>query len=1494
MNKILITILVLSILIMSGCTLVGQAGRAPAKDIKKISNQGIIELNQKLAQEGGLWTATENKFTGQSTEELKQMLGLNIDNWDEIEANRDDSENYKGTRYNLPDEFDWRDQHGQDYVSPIRDQQSCGSCWAFATQAVLEANANIFYNNPDLDYNLSEQDLVSCFAGDGCSGIYTSEFPDLLDYIVDVKTCTETCFPYVAENSVCSDKCANWQDDAVGITSWETVPLTTDEIKNALVTKGPLITAMLVYGDLHAYDGGVYYPTSNIFLGGHAIAIIGYGQYSDGLEYWIIRNSWGDDWGENGTFRILMGYSGIDSMMVHAIDSPNPAIPEQVLCNDDDFDGYCYWGTGSKPASCPACDDFVEDCDDSDNSIFQNCGMLAFSYGTLEITSVPDGAEVYIKDVASGNYFYRGNTPLTLSLDPGTRDVRIVEESYYDYETSVEIVQDETVYLDATLLERAEIFSPEDEQLVKSGPGQTLEIVGTVPNHSNFQHYTIEYGIGEEPVQWYADGITLTGGGTNPVYEGTLGYWDLSSVTDASYYTIRLTFYGDEQYQDFVRVFFDSTLKTGYPIDAGSVPFNGDLLVADFDHDGDEEIMFPTLNWRINMLNIDGSSVSGWPVQLPSLDYISYADKILLSAEDIDGDNDLEIFILRRNILFSSPIVINAEIYAYHHDGTPVSGWPKTVLLQNTNGGNAYTQYPLVVSDLDNDGEHELIVPVRESKDLFILDESGNVIRQITSDYIYSPVSLGNLDDDDDLEFVFLTLDGSNPTSFTTRMLRAYNLDGTPVDGWPVDLTYLDETDPRDSYRMAPAIGDIDNDGSDEVAITAASYLLVFNKDGTIQEGNWPINEFPSSGGPISLADIDGDSFLELVYNVANQGETKAYNYDGTVVDGWPKQYNYLEEPGKLINFPIIGDVNSDGEVETIVIGSNYIKDLDNVFSMHIIKGNTDPLYGWPKPTGMSHKTWGGTYQYSPVITDLEKDGKIDLLWLTQSSSLVAWEFDEGDSAYYNGWPMGYHDIQRTGYYRGFCADEDGDNYFGFDSAECPQGTDCDDSDANINPGVLDYCGDGIDMNCDELDCADCYVMVPPEGCDCTGDICAFGEYCCEGVCQPDGCNPECVQQPAEGYGITQGAEDCPGYENYAVTSLADSGPGTLRDALSEGCRYITFAVEGTIELQSMLLVNYDYMTIDATNAPGSGITITANPGFTNSDLMQILNGKQVVLKNLRFRNKPTASIGADLFVRPSAANVLIDHCSFTGSAYYNFYLDGAKNVTVQYSIIGNNQKNVYLRNGINLSFHHNLLVSGQSYNPQVYSTSYFDLVNNVMYDWNSIDTYPGTYIRSAAQGNLIKNYYLPGAQSNLQNTVYISGSSVYMSGNEIPPECTTTGTTEIPFSTPAVTTYPAEENFNIVLNEAGACPRDSTDQALIESVPGYEPYSCEQLGGEEVFCGEIFGDCGFVGEPVCCGDETGEYVIGTRCCDAPNDIIKNGRCEKKQKPVLKSEIAQP
>ena len=267
-------------------TIVGMA--AANDEIESIQN-----INSEIKNQGANWTAGTTSMSWRTTAE-KQLLSLP----DPIPTPRKAPITApKGVRYDAA--FDWRNKDGKNWVTPVRSQGSCGSCWAFSAIGAVESAVLIYTNEIDID--LSEQHLISsCCSAGSCSG----GWPDwALDYVRDTGVPDETCFPNIAKNCGC-DPCAGWQDRAWQITNHVYVQPTKEDFKFALQKYGPMSVVLTVPDDWYCYREGVYTPVMDVGWANHAVLLVGWDD-SDGC--WIIKNSWGQGWGESGYARVKYG-----------------------------------------------------------------------------------------------------------------------------------------------------------------------------------------------------------------------------------------------------------------------------------------------------------------------------------------------------------------------------------------------------------------------------------------------------------------------------------------------------------------------------------------------------------------------------------------------------------------------------------------------------------------------------------------------------------------------------------------------------------------------------------------------------------------------------------------------------------------------------------------------------------------------------------------------------------------------------------------------------------------------------------------------------------------------------------------------------------------------------------------------------------------------------------------------------------------------------------
>uniref|UniRef100_H2ZLT0 Dipeptidyl peptidase 1 n=1 Tax=Ciona savignyi TaxID=51511 RepID=H2ZLT0_CIOSA len=238
----------------------------------------------------------------------------------------------------FPESFDWRNVNGQNFVSPVRNQGSCGSCYAFASMAMLEARIRIATNNTQTPV-FSPQEVVSCSQyAQGCAG----GFPFLIagKYAHDFGVVEEQCYPYLGKDT---DKCEPAMVDCKRhyVAKYEYVggyygACSEEKMIEDLVAFGPIAVAIEVYPDFQQYKSGIYHhvtsvernsPPFNPFeLTNHAVLVVGYGaDPSSGEKYWIVKNSWGESWGEKGFVRIRRG---VDEIAISSLAQQSFPIPE--------------------------------------------------------------------------------------------------------------------------------------------------------------------------------------------------------------------------------------------------------------------------------------------------------------------------------------------------------------------------------------------------------------------------------------------------------------------------------------------------------------------------------------------------------------------------------------------------------------------------------------------------------------------------------------------------------------------------------------------------------------------------------------------------------------------------------------------------------------------------------------------------------------------------------------------------------------------------------------------------------------------------------------------------------------------------------------------------------------------------------------------------------------------------------------------------------------
>ena len=248
---------------------------------------------------------SKNKFCNYSKQEFrKTFLGLS--------AKPISTHNlfYGGYDPTTPIQIDWSKTGA---VTGVKDQGACGSCWAFSATGDMEGTA---FTKFGVKRNLSEQNLVDCVVGDfACQGGLPS---DAFDYVIQNGIQSEFEYKYTAESDICK---YNKDISVFKIDSWVHLPENETLLASYVYQNGPVsigINANL----MQFYDRGIITNVTECDPDSldHGVLIVGYGEYRK-IKYWKVKNSWGDNWGEHGYFRIIRGKGacGLNKMVTHSI-----------------------------------------------------------------------------------------------------------------------------------------------------------------------------------------------------------------------------------------------------------------------------------------------------------------------------------------------------------------------------------------------------------------------------------------------------------------------------------------------------------------------------------------------------------------------------------------------------------------------------------------------------------------------------------------------------------------------------------------------------------------------------------------------------------------------------------------------------------------------------------------------------------------------------------------------------------------------------------------------------------------------------------------------------------------------------------------------------------------------------------------------------------------------------------------------------------------------
>jgi len=355
-------------------------------------NAKLQHINSVLAQKEITWGAGKTSLSELSYNEKKNLFGGVLPNLAGFEyyvsgiyimQGYNPKNNPTSSRNNFVSEFDWRNRHGKNWITPAKNQLPCNSCWVFAPIGAVEAYTNLYFNRL-LNLDLSEQEILSCGGGNWICENAGSQ-TTTLNYIKNSGVVNDMCLPYNTTYPPCSVKCSN-PDEKIKIENfWIFNPsiTTPDDLKKLIIQ----------------------YPISyNIKSWRHAVGLVGYKTIQEGdkilllpdlrtvtitsgdpligSDAWIMKNSQGPGWGNNGFAYVVGNWAEVSTVyyIIGKITSLNYT-DDDIICEDNDGDGYYYWGIGPKPSTCPCWVPDEPDGDDSDPYLgpmdeYGNCAII--------------------------------------------------------------------------------------------------------------------------------------------------------------------------------------------------------------------------------------------------------------------------------------------------------------------------------------------------------------------------------------------------------------------------------------------------------------------------------------------------------------------------------------------------------------------------------------------------------------------------------------------------------------------------------------------------------------------------------------------------------------------------------------------------------------------------------------------------------------------------------------------------------------------------------------------------------------------------------------------------------------------------------------------------------------------------------------------------------------------------------------------------------------
>lgn len=284
--RIAVVIVLATFVLIPSLQAIGVRGPISSVDKREQIRQQLEELQAEIEANGYTFTVAPNPAIQY---DLDQLCGFNPNLYQEdmyaIQAVD------LSTTEALPTSY-------TGYYTPIKNQGACGSCWAFSIAAQFET---AILKKDGVTVDLSEQYLVSCNPYNwGCNGGLWAN-----DMFVNPGAMMESCFPYVASDVPCVSCPYPYKAQGWAFVEAQNVVPSTEAIKQAIYTYGGVSAAVYVSSAFQWYDSGVFNDCKKrARWTNHAIQLVG---WDDAKGAWLLKNSWGTNWGENGFMWIAYG-----------------------------------------------------------------------------------------------------------------------------------------------------------------------------------------------------------------------------------------------------------------------------------------------------------------------------------------------------------------------------------------------------------------------------------------------------------------------------------------------------------------------------------------------------------------------------------------------------------------------------------------------------------------------------------------------------------------------------------------------------------------------------------------------------------------------------------------------------------------------------------------------------------------------------------------------------------------------------------------------------------------------------------------------------------------------------------------------------------------------------------------------------------------------------------------------------------------------------------